>query len=167
MARRLPLATLGSIAFAGLACFGAGVATAYLFDSRSGNRRRSILLGRLVHAQHAVERELGYRTHDFVNRAQGAVAGTRTRLERDTDEDVLCERVRAKIGHVCTHPSAIAVNPKGKGIIELKGQILAGEHHKVLHAVRTVPGVRGIDDDLEPRLTNTGWWPRHGPRTLS
>ncbi|MGZ3418106.1 MAG: BON domain-containing protein [Polyangiales bacterium] len=162
---RLKLGTIGSLT---LAAFGAGAATAFFLDPRSGGRRRALAADRLVHLLHQVQRRIDDRTHDLFHRVEGAVAETRGRFDhRPIDDDVLCERVRAKIGHTCTHPSAIEVHAKGKGIVELRGPILAAERERVLHAVRAIPGVRGIDDDLESRINNEGWWPRHGPRTFS
>jgi hypothetical protein len=162
---RLKFGTIGSLT---LAAFGAGAVTAYFFDPRSGGRRRALAADKLVHLVHQLQRRIDDRSHDLFHRVEGAVAETRGKFDhRQIDDEILEERVRAKIGHTCTHPSAIEVHSKGKGVVELKGPILVAERERVLHAVRGIPGVRGIDDDLEVRINNEGWWPRHGPRTFS
>lgn len=148
--------------------FAAGAVASYFFDARNGARRRAQVSDKIVHLRNVAKQQFTYRKHDLSNRAHGLVAEMRKRLsETETDDDVLTERVRAKLGHVCSHAHSIEVHPKGKGVIELKGPVLASERARVLTAIRAVAGVHGIDDDLEPRERSEGFWPRHGPRSFT
>ena len=61
---------------------------------------------------------------------------------------------------------AIEAYSVGAGSGLLKGPVLASERTKVLSAIRAVTGVHGIDDDLQTRDRDEGFWPRHGPRTF-
>ena len=147
--------------------FAAGAAVSYFFDARNGARRRAQVSDQIVHLRNVAIQQFAYRTHDLSNRAHGLVAEVKKRLsETQTDDDILTERVRAKLGHVCSHAHSIEVHPKGKGVIELKGPVLASERARVLSAIRLVAGVHGIDDDLETRERGDGYWPRHGPRSF-
>jgi osmotically-inducible protein OsmY len=55
--------------------------------------------------------------------------------------DVLAQRVRARIGHVVSHPHAITVKAH-KGVVTLEGPILEHEVERLLETVRSVRGVR-------------------------
>jgi len=140
---------VASIAQLAVASFALGAGVAFFFDSRAGGRRRALVRDKLIHFRNVLRITVQRDAHDLGNRARGLVAETKTRLaSEDVTDDVLIERVRAKLGHVSLHAHAIEVYPKGKGIVELKGPISAIEYPRVLAAVRLVPGVRGLDDDL-------------------
>jgi hypothetical protein len=82
--------------------------------------------------------------------------GTRRRaLLRDqlgrsehVDDGTLLERVRSKLGRVCSHPRAIDVQV-ANGNVTLRGPILAGDVAHVLAAVSNVRGVRAVTNDLD------------------
>lgn len=134
--------------------FALGAGVAYFFDERSGGRRRALVRDKFVHFRNelrsATEREL----HDLGNRTRGFLKDAKHVLANEpVADDVLIERVRARLGHVCSHARTIQVNAKGNGVIELRGPIDPIERPKVLTALRLVPGVRGIDDDLDARTS--------------
>jgi hypothetical protein len=127
---------------------GAGVM--FLLDPRQGGARRALIRDKSLRALHEVEGAAAVGSRDMAHRVEGMVARVRGVGRRDeVDDDVLVARVRAKLGHLCSHPHAIQVSAKGNGCIELKGPILAKEVDEVLSAIAHVPGVRVIDDDLE------------------
>ena len=133
----------GGLALGGI--LGAGLT--YLFDPAGGRRRRALLRDKAVRAAHEAEDATERSTRDLANRSRGLFARLRGRRERVGDR-TLEERVRAQLGHVCSHARAIAVKAED-GCVELKGPILDAEHDRVIEAVEAIPGVRAIDDDLE------------------
>jgi len=64
-----------------------------------------------------------------------------------TDE-VLVERVRARLGHVVSHPRSIEVTAN-QGRVTLRGPVLAREVDDLLRAVASVRGVSGVENRLE------------------
>jgi hypothetical protein len=129
---------------------GAGVM--YVLDPRQGGARRAMIRDKSLRALHDVESAASVGKRDITHRIEGAAARVRdlsSGHEDDVGDDVLVARVRSKLGHVCSHPHAIAVKSKGEGCVELKGPILASEARHALSAISRVRGVRLIDDDLE------------------
>jgi osmotically-inducible protein OsmY len=87
---------------------------------------------------------------DWSNRATGTVAEARRRFRADQPaDDVLVERVRAALGREVSHPRAIDVEARN-GMVRLCGPILSYEVNALLRVVESVPGVRNIDNRLEP-----------------
>lgn len=130
-----------------------GAGLMYVLDPRQGAARRALIRDKSRRALHDIEEAAEVGTRDMTHRLEGAVA--RAHIARSKDEvpgDLLVARVRAKLGHVCSHPHAIEVTAKGESVIELKGPVLAREAHHVLSAISRVPGVRVIDDDLVRHL---------------
>jgi hypothetical protein len=121
------------------AALGAGLV--YLMDPQNGRRRRALLRDKAVRASHTTRDALDTRARDALNRSRGVVAATRARWQQeDVPDEVLVERVRAKLGRVCSHPHALDVRV-AHGNITLRGPILAHEAESVL---RTTQGVRGV-----------------------
>lgn len=128
-----------------------GVALMYFLDPNSGRRRRA-------------------RTRDKVHRVQGAWAEAKKMFEHEeVTDDVLIGRVRAELGRVVSHPHAIEVAASG-GHVTLIGPILSHEVRPLLRAVRGVPAVRAVSDQLtvysEPGNVSSlqGGEPRTGKR---
>jgi hypothetical protein len=86
---------------------------------------------------------------DLGHRARGLRATARHLLVRNraTDDLVLIERVRAKMGRIVSHPHAIQIGARD-GHVTLSGPILPGEAKPLLEAVRSVWGVSSIEDHL-------------------
>lgn len=132
--------------------FGAAAVAAlatYFFDPDIGRRRRARLrekaLGRMRHLDDAAR----VVAVDLRNRSKGLLAGLRTRLmSYDVPDEVLAERVKAKIGRCASHPGAIEVTAHGRTVV-LRGRVLEHERERVVRAARTVPGVREVRDELE------------------
>ncbi|MGQ0546898.1 MAG: SRPBCC family protein [Betaproteobacteria bacterium] len=124
-------------------------AATYLFDPDMGRRRRALLrdkvTGRLSHADEAGS----VFAVDLRNRTQGLLARLRGRFAlREVANEVLAERVRARLGRFLSHPGAVEVSASG-GVVTLQGPVLEHEVDRALRAVSAVPGVRQVTDALE------------------
>ncbi len=131
-----------------LAGFAAGSAAMFFLDPQQGRRRRALARDQWASARRSLEHDAGVMLRDFRQRLSGVSAELRAiaRNEQPSDE-VLAERVRARLGRVCSHPHAVEVLARD-GCVELKGAILASEQLRVVASVRRVRGVRQLDDDL-------------------
>lgn len=137
----------------GLGC-GSAIACilAYFGDPRLGRRRRALAGAKLSHAGRSGRRGVGKAGRTVANHTRGLWARIRANLGPDgaTDE-VLQERVRAALGRLSRHVSAIDV-AVADGSVTLNGPILEREHRRVVRAARRVRGVRAVHDRLERHL---------------
>jgi uncharacterized membrane protein len=125
-----------------------GVALMYFLDPNSGRRRRARTRDKAVHAARVVSEGAKVTARDTVHRAQGAWAEARRMFSHeDVGDEVLVDRVRAELGRVVSHPHAIEAAANG-GHLTLIGPILSYEVRPLLRAVRRVPGVRAVSDQL-------------------
>ncbi|HEY8207470.1 MAG TPA: SRPBCC family protein [Myxococcaceae bacterium] len=146
-----------SIGLGGLA---AGAALAYWGDPERGGRRRAEVRQQAVHAWKELGCAVGVTSRDFAHRARGFMAAARARYEAMVadargvreDDEVVAERVRARLGRLCSHPGAIQVKCED-GRVELKGLVFTDERDRVLRGIAAVRGVREIDDDLDAHAT--------------
>src|SRR5688572_21617144 len=126
-----------------------GGAAMYYFDPERGRRRRALVHDKFTRAQHDAQEFWDEGKRDLVNRATAAKGRAQSFLmPRKTTDDVLAERVRAKMGRYVGHPGAIEVAASG-GIVTLSGSILAHEHDELIEAVSKVHGARDIVDQLK------------------
>jgi hypothetical protein len=140
-----------------------GAALAFAGDPAAGRRRRARARDQLVRASRRTRDALDTTTRDVVNRTTGIVATARGRFRDDhVDDPTLVERVRAKLGRICSHPRAIDVHA-ADGNITLRGPILARELERVIETVAAVRGVRGVSDELEPHESAEGIPSLQGP----
>lgn len=150
----------GSAMGLGLAGAALGAALVYWLDPQSGPRRRGEVRQKARHAAVEARWAVGVSARDLAHRSEGFVARLRNRLAdagarirgEAPDDDVLVARVRARLGRLCSHPSAIEVHSRD-GRVALRGPILAAEADAVLRGIAKVSGARGIDDDLERHET--------------
>lgn len=131
------------------AAAGAALAS-YFFDAQQGRRRRALardkIYGRLSHLDDA-GRVVAV---DLRNRAQGLAAGLRQQLARgEVPDEVLAERVRARLGRAVSHPGSVEVSVT-QGAVTLQGPVLKHELKRALRAVQGVRGVKSLDNRLEP-----------------
>ena len=128
---------------------GLGALLMYLFDPDRGSRRRAVVRDKMIHLRHATGDTLDVTARKVAHRAQGLIARALSLCapERVSDE-VLSERVRSTIGHVCSHPGAIKVGVRD-GRVTLTGPALTSEVHGLLKRVSRVPGVAGVANELE------------------
>lgn len=127
---------------------GLGAALMYLFDPDRGRRRRALIRDKAEGAANKAGDYAGKMSRDLRNRAYGLVAETKSIFQHEeVTDDVLVDRVRAKLGHYSAHIAAIDVSAVSGAII-LSGRVLAKEVPDVLRAVRSVRGVKRVENQL-------------------
>jgi uncharacterized membrane protein len=141
-------AQVGRNLASGLAGAGVTAGLMFWFDSARGARRRARVRDTLVHAAHVSRDGLRKAGTDAAHRAKGLLARARAaaRPERADDETVE-ERVRAALGRLSSHPSAIEVTAHD-GVVRLDGPVLQRDWHQVIHGVMRVRGVSAVEDRL-------------------
>ena len=139
-----------------MAGMGLGAAMAFMLDPNSGGRRRALMRDKVVHGTRLTGRAIDATMRDMSNRSRGIVAATRARWSDDQPHDsVLLERVRARLGRVCSHPHAVDVEVNN-GVVTLRGPILAAETADVVQMTNRIPGVESVIDALDPHLWADG-----------
>lgn len=121
----------------------------YVFDPDKGRRRRALIRDKMVSGWHKMGDAIDATSRDLGNRARGIVAEFRSWIKREpVSDEVLVERVRAKIGQVVSHPGSIAVTAN-QGQVTLSGPILAREVDELISVVSKVRGVTDKENRLE------------------
>jgi len=130
------------------ACLAIGAAVMYLLDPDRGRGRRAFVRDKLVSSLRKSARFVDQRSHDLENRVHGMVTERRLRRNKGClDDNILAERVRAKMGHKIAHPHAIEVAAL-QGIITLAGRAPELEIVPALAAARQVRGVIRVKDRI-------------------
>lgn len=125
--------------------FGAGAATAFFLDPASGRRRRHRLTDAAEHLIHRTRGTASTIDCDLRNRTRGLISAARHRFApKQPDDVVLEERVHSALGRLVLHPHAITVKLKD-GRVTLDGPIAPADEHRIVHAVRAIPGVRTVE----------------------
>jgi hypothetical protein len=128
---------------------GAGAGLMYLLDPDRGSRRRALVRDQLVRARHLTEDAVDATSRDMRNRARGVVAELRARLvPADVSDDVLQERVRARLGQTIRYARSIETSV-ADGVVTLRGPVLAEDVARVVRRVGQIPGVQYVDSRLE------------------
>jgi hypothetical protein len=128
---------------------GTGAGLMYLLDPDQGNRRRALVRERFVHARHLTGDAVDATSRDVRNRARGVVAELRARLiPEDVSDDVLRERVRARLGQLVRYAHTIEVTAEN-GRVALRGPALADDVARLIRRLGRVPGVREVDNRLD------------------
>ncbi len=128
---------------------GIGAGLTYALAPGARRRRRARLADELQHGVHEATQGVERAARDLSHRSRGVVFSALGRLRRESVDDARLEqRVRSKLGRVCSHPGAIEVVAR-RGAVELHGKVLEREHDAILATVHDVRGVRGIVDGLE------------------
>jgi uncharacterized membrane protein len=132
-----------------LAAAGFGAGLMYLLDPSMGRRRRRLIRDQMRHVVCRADDLMSKTGRDLAHRATGLVAETAARMrgKRQVPDEVLAERVRAKIGRFCSHVGSIGVRVR-QGHVTLDGPILAEDVPHVLRAAASVPGVCAVEDQL-------------------
>jgi hypothetical protein len=114
------------------------------------------VLGKVARGGHLTSETVDAKLRHLRNRARGIAAETLGRLRSDAvDDDRLRERVRSKLGRVCSHPRAIEVYVSD-GEVTLLGPALADEVRTLLTTAASVRGVHAVVNDLEPHDSPDG-----------
>lgn len=126
-----------------------GAALMYALDPERGRARRARLRDKLVHAERELADEARTSLHDLKNRSRGIAHDVAAVARPDpADDEIITERVRARLGRAIFHPGAIEVVTHG-GVVTLRGPVLRSEARPLVHAVHRVRGVRRVVDELE------------------
>jgi CBS domain-containing protein len=146
---------------------GLGSALLYFLDPSQGRRRRTQARAKASRAARLGRRDVMHIEHDLSNRTLGLLARLRARVRSEIpDDDILSQRVRSAIGHVCSHPRAVEV-AVSDGTVLLSGPVLDREHDRIIRAVGRIPGVRAVESDLERHLRANGVPSLQGSRSPS
>jgi hypothetical protein len=128
---------------------GVGATVMYLLDPDRGRRRRAMLRDKGLHGIRSTGRALGVLSRDVAHRSHGLFAKSKSVIARERVPDpVLGERVRSRIGHVLPHAGSIGVAVR-EGRVTLSGPISGRDVRKLLACVSRVPGVTGVENELE------------------
>jgi hypothetical protein len=128
---------------------GIGTGVMYLLDPDRGKRRRALLRDKFVSATRKTGEGIEITARDLSNRARGIATSIQSRFTSDeTDDAVLIDRVRSKLGRIVSHPGAIEVAAEN-GHVTLKGPILEGEVDSLLTCLKRIPGVNEVANNLE------------------
>src|SRR5262245_61046706 len=132
----------------GLGGLGLGAGLMFMFDPDRGRRRRALARDRMAHAARMLSRAKCATSRDLTHRIYGALAESGNLFRREEiSDDVLTERVRARIGRSVSHPHAISVTVND-GHVSLSGPVLAHEARRLLSGVSSVRGVQGVENVL-------------------
>ena len=135
---------------------GIGMTLMYLLDPARGARRRSLIRDKMVRVSRKTRDAAGATARDMANRTAGVRArAVRIATGRPVDDDVLVERVRARLGRVASHPRAIDVVARN-GCVTLRGDVLATEVVPILSAVAGVRGVKDAENEMTVHATTDG-----------
>jgi hypothetical protein len=128
---------------------GIGTIVMYVLDPDRGKRRRALLRDKCVSATRKAANALEVTARDLANRSQGIATSIQSRFtSAETDDAVLVDRARSKLGRIVSHPGAIAVACEN-GNVTLSGPILAAEVDDLLSCVKAVQGVNEVTNNLE------------------
>jgi len=147
---KLPAETAGAlrVGLAVLSAAGAGAVLMYFLDPQRGRRRRVLVRDKLNRITHKTTGAVGATSRDLRNRAYGIMAETRSLVSRrQVSDEVLAERVRARLGSLVSHASAIQVW-SDNGRITLSGGVLAAELARLIRGVSSIRGVTGVENLL-------------------
>jgi uncharacterized membrane protein len=126
----------------------AGAFSMYLLDPDHGRRRRALLRDRLASGWSRLDDATSVASRDLRNRARGMAHEVRSRFSREeVSDEVLAERVRARLGWAVSHPGAIEISARS-GRVTLSGAVLEREYVRLLRAVWAVRGVADVEDRL-------------------
>jgi uncharacterized membrane protein len=121
----------------------------YLFDPRSGTRRRALMRDQLISAVRRGRKGLVATWRDARNRGQGFVTEACMLLkDKPVRDEILIERVRASLGGMVRHSSSIALTAEN-GRIVLRGPLVSDEVDRVIVGVSRVRGVKAVVNELE------------------
>jgi osmotically-inducible protein OsmY len=130
--------------------FAAGALAMYYLDGTMGRRRRAMARDKLVGVSRDAADRAQAKGKRMMDRAKGVVATgsfDRVSTAEPQSDAQLRERVRARMGHLVSHPRAIEVSVED-GIVRLTGQVLAKELDGLLSQLTGMAGVRKVHNAL-------------------
>ncbi len=133
-----------------VAGFIGGAVLMYLFDPERGERRRALIGAQMEDAVSDAGDSLEGKAKDAVSRVQTVAHDAKPGQAQDAavSNPTLQTRVRAQLGQYVADPSAISVTVNAGNVI-LSGKIPAHEAQPLIERVRTIPGVKNVENRLE------------------
>lgn len=133
-----------------ISAFLTGVGFMYLLDPANKSRRQAMARDKAARFSRLVTHALSVVGRDMSHRWQGLTAAIKFRLyQDDVTDDILIERVRAKLGHVVSHPHSVEVSVENR-VVTLSGLIPSNEIQPLLATVGRVHGVTAVVNNLVP-----------------
>jgi uncharacterized membrane protein len=130
-----------------------GAGLMYYLDPDKGRRRRTLLRDQLAGSVRDLNQGFDASVRDLRHRSYGVLAQTRSRFRSGSADDQVIEaRVRSRIGRVVSNPGALQVMSDG-GDVTLNGPVLASEVDELISTVKSVKGVRTVENLLDVRPT--------------
>ncbi|HEV7137004.1 MAG TPA: BON domain-containing protein, partial [Steroidobacteraceae bacterium] len=127
-----------------LSAAAAGAVSMYLLDPDHGRRRRAVMRDRLASSMSRLDDARSVASRDLRNRARGVAHEVRSRFtQEEVSDEILCERVRSRLGWAVSHPGAIEVSALS-GRVTLSGAVLEREYVRLLRSVWAVRGVADV-----------------------
>ncbi|HEY8461434.1 MAG TPA: SRPBCC family protein [Blastocatellia bacterium] len=132
----------------GIGGMGLGAGLMYMLDPDRGRRRRALARDRMAHMSRVLSRAMSATSRDLTHRIYGMMAEGKNLLRREkVSDDVLTDRIRARIGRSVSHPHAISVTVND-GRVTLSGPVLADEEPRLIAGVSSTPGVKSVENLL-------------------
>jgi uncharacterized membrane protein len=143
----------GSIALSSIL---AGAGLVYILDPQAGGRRRARLHDRAARAASRARDGLHCAVRDLQNREHGLAARAIASVRSGRAPDAIVQaRARAALGRLTKHAGAIETLCRG-GCLELRGDVLAAEHDRIVRGLERVRGVKEVRDQLAVHGDTTG-----------
>ncbi len=136
-----------TVAFLGGAALGAGLI--YFADPTSGKRRRALARNTAAHGARVFGRVVDIASRDTAHRLKGIAEETKALFNNEiVPDEILEDRIRTEVGRVSSHPNVQVTVKEGR--VTLQGPVVDSERRAVLKAVKSVKGVCGIVNRMEP-----------------
>jgi hypothetical protein len=149
-----------------------GAALQFLFDARSGRRRRALIRDRAAGAMRRRRRQLGRNAHREAGKVVGlahSISG-RSRSAPELDDVSLVRKVETELFRDRSIPKGkISIN-SDRGIVVLRGALEDERQiRRIEHAARRIAGVREVENLLHapgaPAPPSHPHGPRRSPRS--
>lgn len=128
---------------------GAGAGIMFLTDPERGHRRRALARDKLNWLFHRAQRNWDKSVRDLGNRLQGAASEALSALlPEHIPDEVLLDRIHARLGRLVSHPGAIQVVVQN-GEVTLKGDVLADEVSCLMARLGLMKGVKKLASELK------------------
>ena len=134
------------------AAFAAGAAVMYYLDPQGGRRRRALVRDRGLAVGHQAQRTVRNKALNAADRTRGALARARAAFsDAPVDDDILHDRIRARLGHLVEHPGQLNVDVQ-QGYVILRGHASIEEIEDLTTQLPAMPGVVAVDNRISPAL---------------